>query len=64
MLGTTPTRVGKGTSKKIRHFAAQDYSHSRGKRLESGRYEYKYRGLLPLAWEKDLVFTGKTSSQN
>ena len=57
----TPTRVGKRLRSVCRIECQQVYSHSRGKKHISSPDFWKYRGILPLAWEKDLVFMGKTS---
>ena len=60
-LGITPTRVGKSQLFNIKIWQIRDYSHSRGKKHSIFPPSFVLIGILPLVWEKDLVFMGKTS---
>ena len=57
----TPTCVGKRIFLPYFRIYQQVYSHSRGKKSSSHSCGGGSGGILPLAWEKDLVFMGKIS---
>ena len=57
----TPTCVGKSLTEIHSDIHHQVYSHLRGKKGIIVSVESLTWGLLPLVWEKDLVFMGKTS---
>ena len=59
--GYTPTCVGKSAFTHLIHLRGWVYSHVCGKKYTTKLLYDSFKGILPLAWEKDLVFMGKTS---
>ena len=56
----TPTRVGKSKHPFRYFYPNKEHSHSRGKKGITMDVKIDIAGTLPLAWEKDSVFTSKT----